>query len=79
MIDIKVVIQEFKKYCEEHEGSPLAERYKVAIPILEKEAVYTPSTNSLVIGIGRCKCGAEFLDKETFYCGNCGQKLDWRE
>lgn len=28
-------------------------------------------------GVGRCKCGAEFLDKGTNFCGNCGQKLDW--
>ena len=26
----------------------------------------------------QCKCGAVFLDKSTKYCGNCGQKLDWR-
>ena len=33
----------------------------------------------LIWGVGRCKCGAEFLNADTNYCGNCGQKLDWRD
>lgn len=28
---------------------------------------------------GKCKCGVVFMDRETNYCGNCGQKLDWSE
>ena len=31
----------------------------------------------LTVGIGRCKCGAEFLGSTTNFCGNCGQKLNW--
>lgn len=26
-----------------------------------------------------CNCGVVFLDKNTNYCGNCGQRLDWSE
>ena len=44
---------------------------------LQKEIPFRPKESKLLIGVGRCKCGAEFLDKDTDYCGNCGQKLDW--
>lgn len=50
-----------------------------AIEALEKQIPYKPKTEKLLVGVGRCKCGVEFLDKETKYCGNCGQKLDWSE
>lgn len=43
----------------------------------EKQIPFRPDQENLIAGIGRCKCGAEFLDKSTNYCGNCGQKLDW--
>lgn len=43
----------------------------------EKQKPFKPETVGLTIGIGRCKCGAEFLDSKTNYCGNCGQKLNW--
>ena len=42
-----------------------------------KQNPFEPETTGLTIGIGRCKCGAEFLDSKTNYCGNCGQKLNW--
>lgn len=45
----------------------------------EKQIPYKPSQQKLVWGIGRCKCGVEFLDRKTNYCGNCGQKLDWSD
>lgn len=45
----------------------------------EKQIPYKPSQQKLVWGIGKCKCGVEFLDSETNYCGNCGQKLDWSD
>ena len=44
---------------------------------VEKQIPFRPEQEKLVAGIGRCKCGVEFLDKSTNYCGNCGQKLDW--
>ena len=43
----------------------------------EKQIPYKPSQQKLVWGIGKCKCGVEFLDRKTGFCGNCGQKLDW--
>lgn len=45
----------------------------------EKQIPYKPSQQKLVWGIGKCKCGVEFLDSKTDYCGNCGQKLDWSD
>ncbi len=44
---------------------------------MEKQIPYKPSRKKLVWGIGKCKCGVEFLDRKTGFCGNCGQKLDW--
>lgn len=44
---------------------------------VEKQEPFKPETAGPYIGIGRCKCGVEFLDRKTNYCGNCGQKLDW--
>lgn len=49
----------------------------VAINALDKQIPFTPETNNLKVGLGRCKCGAEFLDKLTNYCGNCGQRILW--
>ena len=45
----------------------------------EKQIPYKPSQQKLVWGIGKCKCGVEFLDSKTNYCGNCGQRLDWSD
>lgn len=45
---------------------------------MEKQIPYKPSRKKLVWGIGKCKCGVEFLDRKTGFCGNCGQRLDWR-
>lgn len=46
---------------------------------VEKQIPYKPSRKKLVWGIGKCKCGVEFLDRKTGFCGNCGQKLDWED
>lgn len=46
---------------------------------MEKQIPYKPSRKKLVLGIGKCKCGVEFLDRKTGFCGNCGQKLDWED
>ncbi len=58
-----------KKECG---GTP--EECRVAVG---KQKPFKPETVWLTIGIGKCKCGAEFLDRKTNYCGNCGQKLNW--
>ena len=47
------------------------------IDVIKKATPYKPTTDKLVVGVGRCKCNAELLDKKTNYCGNCGQKLEW--
>lgn len=47
----------------------------LAISALEKQIPYTPT--KCTVTLGRCKCGVGFLDKDTNFCGNCGQKLDW--
>lgn len=43
---------------------------------IEKQTLYKPKRYTGYPG--QCKCGAVFLDKSSKYCGNCGQKLDWR-
>lgn len=43
----------------------------------DKFKPFIPYKDNLKAGIARCKCGVEFLDKNTKYCGNCGQALDW--
>ena len=53
-------------------------RWGVALEALDKQIPFEPFTDRLKIGVGRCKCGVEFLDKKTNYCGNCGQKLRWK-
>ena len=62
--------EELKQYRET--GTP--EECRAA---MEKQEPFKPETVGLYIGIGRCKCGVEFLDSKTNYCGNCGQKLNW--
>ena len=48
----------------------------ILIELIKKQMPYKPKRYE---GFpGQCRCGAVFLDKSTKYCGNCGQKLDWR-
>lgn len=63
-------LEEVQKYREI--GTP--EQCRAA---MGKQKPFKPETTRLTIGIGRCKCGAEFLDSKTNYCGNCGQRIDW--
>lgn len=49
---------------------------------VEKQRAKKPTPyikNHLLNYKGQCKCGAVFLDKNTEYCGNCGQRIDWSE
>ena len=50
---------------------------KTSIKALKKQIPFKPKTDKLIAGVGRCKCKCEFLDKDTNYCGNCGQRLNW--
>lgn len=52
---------------------------EIIVECLKKQIPYKPTINKLLVGVGRCRCGAEFLDKNTNNCGNCGQMLDWSE
>ncbi len=52
---------------------------EMAAIALGKQEPFKPENKKLVVGVGRCKCGVEFLDKATRYCGNCGQRLDWSD
>ena len=53
------------------------ELYLAMIDALTKQLPYKPIAYPGYMG--KCLCGALFLDKSTYYCGNCGQKLDWGE
>ena len=79
MSDINCAIESLKlhKTFSISDLAPLSdEDIDMAITALEKQIPYKPTSN-VKFGIGKCKCGVEFLDKDTAYCGNCGQKLDW--
>lgn len=81
MSDINCAIESLKlhKTFSISDLAPLSdEDIDMAITALEKQIPYKPTSN-VKFGIGKCKCGVEFLDKDTAYCGNCGQKLDWEE
>lgn len=75
--------EEALKYAESYltvEGVPIDAHNatKCIVEALEKQIPFEPETDHLIIGVGRCKCGVEFIDKKTNYCGNCGQKLMWK-
>lgn len=50
--------------------------FTVLLVAIEKQIPYKPKWYKDFPG--QCKCGAIFIDKFAKYCGNCGQKLDWR-
>ncbi len=50
---------------------------KLVITALEKQIPYKPKPYPGYAG--ECKCGEKFLYKSTYYCGNCGQRLDFGE
>lgn len=70
---IKTAIKALKE-VQQYRAIGTPEECRAAV---EKQKPFKPETVGLTIGIGRCKCGAEFLDSKTNYCGNCGQKLNW--
>lgn len=71
-----LLTNEDAKVWEEYKAIGTPEECRAA---MEKQKPSKPETTRLTVGIGRCKCGVEFLDRKTNYCGNCGQKLDWSD
>ena len=65
----KDISEELQKHFE-------MEVYIALLEAIKKQMLYKPKWYK---GFpGQCRCGAVFLDKKSKYCGNCGQKLDWR-
>lgn len=64
-----------KEISKEIEKQVMTEVYIALIKALEKQIPYKPKPYHCFEG--ECKCGAVFLDRDTKYCGNCGQRLDW--
>ena len=66
-----------KNISEIIKGQDKVDQYITIIDALCKQLPYTPRKYPGYAG--QCVCGAIFLDNDTNYCGNCGQKLNWRE
>lgn len=80
MIDRKITPENMEEYMKfEDECVKCGFTLKSLLEAREKQIPYKPSRKKLVCGIGKCKCGVEFLDRKTGFCGNCGQKLDWSD
>ena len=80
MIDRKITPESMEEYMKfEDECVKCGFTFKSLLEAREKQIPYKPSRKKLVWGIGKCKCGVEFLDRKTGFCGNCGQKLDWED
>lgn len=78
MIARKITPENMEEYMKfEDECVKCGFTLKSLLEAREKQIPYKPSRKKLVWGIGKCKCGVEFLDRQTGFCGNCGQKLDW--
>ena len=46
---------------------------------VERQVAKKPNPDTKFYGYGFCPtCNACFMDNLTNYCGNCGQKLDWK-
>jgi hypothetical protein len=60
-------------------SEPVTSYAKLAVDALEKQVAKKPNPDTKFYGFGFCPtCNACFMDKSTNYCGNCGQKLDWK-
>lgn len=78
MIDRKITPENMEEYMKfEDECVKCGFTLKSLLEAREKQIPYKLSRKKLVWGVGKCKCGVEFLDRQTGFCGNCGQKLDW--
>lgn len=80
MIERKITPESMEEYMKfEDECVKCGFTFKSLLEAREKQIPYKPSRKKLVWGIGKCKCGVEFLDRKTGFCGNCGQRLDWSD
>ena len=80
MIERNITPENMEEYMKfEDECVKCGYTFKSLLEAREKQIPYKPSRKKLVLGIGKCKCGVEFLDRKTGFCGNCGQKLDWED
>lgn len=80
MIDRKITPENMEEYMKfEDECVKCGFTLKSLLEAREKQIPYKLSRKKLVWGVGKCKCGVEFLDRQTGFCGNCGQKLDWED
>lgn len=80
MIERNITPENMEEYMKfEDECVKCGFTFKSLLEAREKQIPYKPSRKKLVWGIGKCKCGVEFLDRQTGFCGNCGQKLDWED
>ena len=78
MIARKITPENMEEYMKfEDECVKCGFTLKSLLEAREKQIPYQLSRKQLVWGVGKCKCGVEFLDRQTGFCGNCGQKLDW--
>lgn len=78
MIERNITPENMEEYMKfEDECVKCGFTFKSLLEAREKQIPYKPSRKKLVWGVGKCKCGVEFLDRQTGFCGNCGQKLDW--
>lgn len=78
MIERNITPENMEEYMKfEDECVKCGFTFKSLLEAREKQIPYKPSRKKMVWGIGKCKCGVEFLDRKTDFCGNCGQRLDW--
>lgn len=78
MIARKITPENMEEYMKfEDECVKCGFTLKSLLEAREKQIPYKLSRKKLIWGVGKCKCGVEFLDRQTGFCGNCGQKLDW--
>ena len=66
-----------KNISELMEGHDKVDLYIAIIEALSKQLPYKPKP--LNDNLGQCLCGVVIENKTTDFCGNCGQKLDWRQ
>ena len=79
-MDIKKAIEHYN-YGISHDifSEPVTSYARAAVDALEKQIAKKPTPDKKFYGFGFCPtCNACFMDNSTNYCGNCGQKLDWK-
>ena len=79
-MDIKKAIEHYN-YGISHDifSEPVTSYARLAVDALERQVAKKPNPDTKFYGFGFCPtCNACFMDNSTNYCGNCGQKLDWK-